>query len=429
MVATVRTDRVAREYSALILDDQVHGSLYTDAEIFADEMDRVFAEGWVYLGHESEVAEPGAFCTKMIGRQSVVMTRAKDSKVHAFYNRCPHRGNKVCLAERGKANSLVCGYHGWGFDLDGKLLGLPYAEGYPADFDKENYGLSRVPRLESYGGFVFASLEPTGISLDQHLGHGKAMIDQLNGLSPEGRVELTAGWMKHRFHSNWKIIVENQVDGYHAMFVHGSLARANKTWADLRDRREESSARSISLGGGHVEIDHSSDYLTGDRTLRWTGGIPEDRVPKYVNAMREAYGDKEGTRRLIAGPPHGNIFPNLFIAEMNIMAVEPVNPDLTIHYTTPVMLAGGGELNARTLRRCEGALGPSGFLIADDAAIAETTQAGLHNHDPEWLALKRGIHKETVEADGRHIAGLMDETPMRGFWYHYRGIMQNAQRG
>lgn len=418
---------VDRDYGSLIRGDRVHGSLYTDAAVFDDEMQRLFSRGWVYVGHESEVAEPGSFCTKMIGRQSVVMTRAASGSIHAFFNRCPHRGNKVCLVEQGKASSLVCAYHGWGFDLDGHLRGLPMPEGFPGDFDKADHGLVPLARLESYGGFVFGSLAPHGIPLEAHLGLGRRMIDQINGLSPEGRIELTAGWMKHRFNANWKILIENQVDGYHGLFVHGSLARANKDWADVRDRREESAARTVDLGNGHVEIDHASDYLTGDRTLRWTGGIPETKVAEYVRAMKDAYGDAEATRRLIAGPPHGNIFPNLFLAEMNIMVIQPVTADTTHHFTTPVMLAGGAELNARTLRRCEGALGPAGFLIADDGAVAETTQAGLGNRAPEWLLLVRGRDNEIVEADGRRIAGLNDETPMRGFWSQYRKVMTEGQ--
>ena len=121
------------------------------------------------------------------------------------------------------------------------------------------------------------------------------------------------------------------------------------------------------------------------------------------------------------------LFPNLSLAEMNIMVIEPVSPTQSIQYTCPVFLEGGDELNARTLRRCEGALGPAGFLIADDAEIGELTQMGVANLEPEWIILSRGMEKEEVLPNGEKLAGLMDETSQRGFWRHYREVMSEGQ--
>lgn len=414
------------DYRRLIEETRVHASLYASPRVFADEMDRIFSRGWVYVGHESEIPQPGDYCLKNVGLQSMILTRHGDGTIHVLHNRCAHRGARVLQAERGHAEKLVCMYHGWSYRNDGALAVVPSSEGYGPSFETSRLGLARAPRVESYGGFVFASLAAGGISLAAHLGHAREMIDMLNGLSPAGRVELTAGWMKHRMRANWKMIVENQVDGYHAPFVHNSLLRANRRFATVRDRKESSPARVRDLGGGHSDIDHASDYRTKGTTLRWTGGIEESRLPGYVAAMKNAYGEEGARQRLIDGPPHAMVWPNLFLAEMSIMIVEPVSADETIHYTTPVQLKVAEELNTRSMRRGEAATGPAGFLIADDAEIAELAQRSAANLEPEWLLISRGLHSEEVLADGTRVAGLMDECPQRGFWRQYRSVMTEA---
>src|SRR5690606_26103301 len=155
------------------------------------------------------------------------------------------------------------------------------------------------------------------------------------------------------------------------------------------------------FGMGHSDIDHASDYRTaGDRLFRGTGGVPESRFPNYIAAMEEADGREEGRRRLIDGPPHAMLAPNLSLAAMEAMVVQPVSASETLQFTTPVILEGADELNRRTIRRCEGALGPAGFLIADDAEIAEITQLGVANREPEWIELTRGLNREEVLPDG-----------------------------
>ena len=397
-------------YSSLVHEDRVHGSLYFDPTVFDDEMERIFHTGWVYVGHDSEVPTPGCFVSKPLGRQAVIMTRAKDNQVHVLYDRCPHRGNKLLQAEKGKAQNLVCAYHAWSFNLDGSFNGMPDLAGCGPDFRKADAALAAVPRVENYRGFVFASMKEEGISLTEHLGNARASIDQLVDLSPVGRVDLSAGWMKHRIRGNWKNLLENQVDGYHAPFVHGSLLAANNDWASERDRRDDSPTTTRDLGMGHSDVNYGPGYQLKGTTLRWTGNIAESKAQAYVTAMRSAYPAEIAQTRLIEGPPHAMIFPNLFIAEMNVMVLDPISADETIHWTTPVLLVEGHEINERTIRRCEGALGPAGFLIADDAEVAELNQAGMKNRKAEWLLLGRGLHDEVRDPDWTRNGGFIDET-------------------
>lgn len=422
-MATAAQQQQAIDYSHLVQEGRLHGSLYTSHAIFEDEMEKIFHRGWSFVAHDSEIPDVGDFVTRKVGTQSLIVLRDKDGECRAFYNRCPHRGATLCHNAAGHKPRITCPYHGWTFALDGRLIGLPDEGAYPAEFDRSQAGMHPVARMDSYGGFLFVNLVPNGISLKQHLGRATDLIDGLLGLSPTGKIRLSAGWMKHKMHSNWKMIVENQVDGYHAQMVHGSLIKANRTFATVRDRKPTSPTRVRDFGMGHTDIDHCSDYrAAGDRLFRWTGGIDPERLPNYVAAMKEAYGESDGTRRLIEGPPHSMLFPNLSLAEMNIMVIEPVSPNASVQFTCPVFLDGADELNARTLRRCEGALGPAGFLIADDAEIGELTQMGVRNLEPEWIILSRGMEQEEI-VDGIRVAGLMDETSQRGFWRHYREVM------
>lgn len=422
------THSISSKYDTLVRPDRVHGSLYTDPDVFSEEMERIYHSGWVFVGHESEVPEVGSYVGKPFGLQTVIMTRDEDLRIHVLYDRCPHRGNKVLQKECGKARGFTCPYHAWSFKLDGTFKAMPDVAGCGPDFDPSEANMVPLARVESYRGFVFGSMKAEGITLTQHLGKSRELIDQLVDLSPTGRIQLTAGWLKHRIQGNWKNILENQVDGYHAPFVHNSLLVANRDWAGERDRRDDSPTTTRDLGMGHSDVDYTHGYRAMGTLLRWTGARDESKAPNYVAAMRGAYSPEVAQDRLIVGPPHATIFPNLFIAEMNVMVLQPINADETVHWTTPVLLEGGHEINERSLRRAEGALGPAGFLIADDSEIAELNQIGIKNRQPEWLALGRGMHDERRQPDGTIVGGLMDETPQRAFWRHYARIMTEAEQ-
>jgi hypothetical protein len=117
------------------------------------------------------------------------------------------------------------------------------------------------------------------------------------------------------------------------------------------------------------------------------------------------------------------IWPNLFLAEMNVMFVEPQAPDRTIAYTTAVLIPGQDALNERTLRRSEGAMGPAGFLIADDGEIGMRNQAGLAAELPEWLMLARGVEDDVTDESGIINRDKSAETPQRGFYSHWASVI------
>jgi phenylpropionate dioxygenase-like ring-hydroxylating dioxygenase large terminal subunit len=413
------------DYAEIVRDDRVHGSVYCEPAVFNDEMERIFHSSWVYAGHESEIPAPGDYVTRRIGRQPMILIRDADSRVQLLHDRCPHRGSRLTQRDRGNTRTLVCSYHGWAFDAGGRFLSMPAAASFPRGGENELH-MRAASRVQAYGGFVFASLAPCGDSLEDHLGKARHWIDMLNGLSPTGKIRLDAGWMRHRIAGNWKGLAENQVDAYHLAHVHASLMRANRDFTTMRDRSDESATRLRDRGNGHVEIDFAPDFRRRQALLGWSGDAAPERVPAYVDAMKEAYGEADAIRRLTDGPPHAVVFPNLFLAEMNVMMIEPVGPHETVQHSTAVILDGGAEINARTLRRCEGALGPAGMLVADDAEIADLQRQGLASAEPAWLLLRRGMESERIEPDGSRSGDLKDETPQRGFWRHYRRAMSQG---
>ncbi len=413
------------QYNTLVQSDRVHTSLYTDPHIFTDELEKIFYHGWVFIGHDSEVPQPGDFITRHVGTQPVIMVRGKDHKVSVLLNRCAHRGTTVCPAERGNARTFTCPYHGWSYNLSGELQGVPYPAGYEESFDKKAHGLTRVPRMESYRGFVFASFSPTGISLTDHLGAAAQLINRACDLSPEGEIELSAGWIKHRYPSNWKMLPENDTDGYHLGFVHRSMLTAVGSQYQ-RFVGEEKSIKSVlrDWGNGHTEIDFVPAY---QQPFEWFGGVSEGMAVSYLAAMERSYGKEETQRRVFAGPPHALIFPNLFLAEMNIAIMQPLNVEECVQLHTPMFLKGAPEFNKRLLRQSEAAMGPGSFLLPEDVTIASRNQLGLLTRNTEWLKLSRGLNREYVDDQEQRVGHMTDETTNRAFWLHYRAVMQNGQ--
>jgi phenylpropionate dioxygenase-like ring-hydroxylating dioxygenase large terminal subunit len=413
--------------AGLVERDRVHGSVYTSTDVFEREMERIFGEGWVFVAHDSEIPEPGDYITRRMGRQPVIVSRASDGSVHVLLNRCAHRGNRVCNVERGNSSSFRCPYHGWTYASDGRLVAVPMRQGYGdrySEVRKEN-GLHAVPRVDVYRGFVFASLSPTGTTLLEHLGRATAAFDRLLGLSPTGQLRLTAGWMKHHQRCNWKMVMENNVDGYHALFTHQSVYDAVKP-AKVSHHPAKVDVIVRDIGGGHAEIDYSEEYASLDEEFVWFGRTPRSRLPEYVEAMEAAHGAEQAHRAFVVGPPHTLIFPNLFLAEMNIMVVEPLAPGETIAYTTPAFLEGGPEMNRKMLRRTEGAMGPAGFLIADDGEIGARNQLGVAARQPEWVTLSRGFESELHDGTGVVNHDKSAETPQRGFWQHWAHVMAGS---
>jgi fatty-acyl-CoA synthase len=358
-------------YRKLIEPTRVHGSLYTDPAVYADELARIWYGSWVYVGHRSEVPSAGDRVRKCIGPAPVDMLRTADGD--------------VTLVE--------------------VLDGAP------------------VPRIEEYQGFVFGCFATDVPPLAEHLGAAAGELDRMARLSPDGEVQLNTGWIRHRTRANWKLIAENETDGYHPQFVHSSVfAATDSPIGGLYT--EESWATNRDLGNGHSELDLRPEFRRLDQSMLWFG-TSESKVPDYVSRMRALHGEAAHPI-LVEGAPHVMIFPNLFVAEVTVFVIQPLAVDLSVQHATAVQLKGAPDMNRRLLQQCIGSVGPAGMLLADDTEMYERNQAGLAVRDPEWLDLSRGLSRETRDDRGLPTGRATDETAMRGFWKHYQRLMTST---
>src|ERR1700728_489957 len=200
---------------------EINRRIFSDPEIFEQEMEHIFGRAWLFLCHESQLKKAGDFFESPMGRDNVLVVRQKDGSLRAFLNTCSHRGNAVCRAEEGNTKNFMCTYHGWTYDLAGQLIGVPgLEEFYKGDLDRSQHGLRSVAQLDTYKGFVFATMDPTAPSLDEYLGAtGRLGLDLI---AERGDMEVLPGIQKFVIDCNWKYTVDNLFDWYHPQITHMS---------------------------------------------------------------------------------------------------------------------------------------------------------------------------------------------------------------
>ncbi|HEU5015164.1 MAG TPA: SRPBCC family protein [Roseiflexaceae bacterium] len=188
---------------------------YTDPAMLPIEQERVFGSTWQLVGRLEQARNAGDFFTCSVGDEPLVVTRASDGTLHAFYNVCRHRAGSVAEGS-GNRKIFQCSYHGWTYELDGRLRTTPEWEGVRC-FDKTQYGLKPV-RVDSWGPFVFVNLSEDAPSLQEVLGRIPAETAHM----PLDRM----GFYKrvdYEIACNWKVYVDNYLEGYHIPLAHPGL--------------------------------------------------------------------------------------------------------------------------------------------------------------------------------------------------------------
>jgi phenylpropionate dioxygenase-like ring-hydroxylating dioxygenase large terminal subunit len=426
---SVPTDEFLR---SLVQDGRVHSRIYTDQAIFDLEMERIFHTTWVYVGHESEVPKAGDFQSRTLGRTPVIMVRGKDNQVRVLVNRCRHRGAQVVETESGNTKMLRCWYHGWTYDLTGALADVTERGGYGPEFKMEDMGLSKVPRMDSHRGFIFASLKDQGESLADFLGPAASQFDMLVDASPTGEIYVDAGVNKTEYLGNWKLV---GMDGYHPNFVHASVvaawARNSESGIGAMHREDpfsdEALTRTRDYGHGHAMLDFRAQRLKSYKKhaeflSKVAGGA------KYVDDMHKAFGkDRAELLISLAGDPHLGVFPNLQLIGNQVRIITPVAPGLTQVTMAMVRLGGvSDELNTMRVRQHESFYGPAGSGSPDDAEIFERVQRGMAAEVNPWIEISRGMHREEVDADGSIVGRITDEVPQRGQMKYWLQLMTQA---
>ncbi|MEU6261515.1 SRPBCC family protein [Streptomyces sp. NPDC047043] len=321
--------------------------IFVDDDIFKAELAQLFRRAWLFVGHESQIPEPGDFFSSRMGTDSVLLTRDTEGEVHVLLNSCRHRGMKVCRYDSGNTLDFTCPYHGWSYSVDGELVdtpgdlfGVPHLRNaYGGKLRREDWGLVRPGRTVNYRGLIFATWDPDAPSFEDYVGSFRFWLnnlaDSLGGI--EAGAETIVGVQKWRVPANWKFVAENFLgDSYHADTTHASVESVgigpagaggtrHGTGPGALAARRATFQRSVTWPDlGHGACDSPDE----DRPSPTFADHPEltDYFAELSRARRET--------RLAAGHPVGangpaTMFPNMSLHALGfpktIMVAHPIS--------------------------------------------------------------------------------------------------------
>jgi choline monooxygenase len=194
-------------------------SYYLSDDTYQSERERIFGRTWQLVARLDDLARPGDFVPASIIDEPIVITHGLDGQLRGFYNVCRHRAGQVALA-KGNRKSLQCRYHGWTYGLDGSLRAAPEME-ETEEFAKEQFGLTPI-RVERWGPFVFANLDSDAPELHDVMGAIPAEV-QRAGYDVESMRLVER--REYLIECNWKVYVDNYLEGYHLPIAHPELFR------------------------------------------------------------------------------------------------------------------------------------------------------------------------------------------------------------
>jgi phenylpropionate dioxygenase-like ring-hydroxylating dioxygenase large terminal subunit len=423
--------------ATLIEPGRVHRRVYSDPDVFELEMERIFGRAWLFVGHTSQVPNAGDYITTELGRQPIIMCRHRDGSVHVLLNRCSHRGAKVVNERRGHAPRLVCCYHGWTYDTDGKLTNVPVPEGCAEGFDKAAFGLARAPRVGEYRGFVFASLAASGGSFEDHIGAMKGNIDDLVDRAPDGELALDAGMHRYVYNGNWKLQVENVLDSYHVPFGHASTV--NKDGVQFARREGDTKGAAVIETEKKQTAGSWKDrksYIVGNGH-GWTSNTTLDdgkRASPAFDEYKAALAAKVGAERaaqILTPRLHNSlIYPNMSIMGLNIhvRVIKPLAVDRTEVTIYPIRLVGAPPaMNFGNIRLLNVTHSAASFVQTDDLESFVRTQKGLQSHLTDWVDISRGLGAEEPDRALNATRGLAThEMVVRAQYKAWLGYMREA---
>lgn len=398
---------------------------FTDADVLGAERRSIFDRCWLYLAHESEIPDKGSFVLREVGGRGILFVRGKDGQPRAFLNTCPHRGAQVCRHQSGKAKTFQCFYHGWVFANTGELRSQPGADHYSENFNEGGRSnLVAVPRLDCYRDFWFVNFDAGAQSLEEYLGAACEWIDVICDQA-EAKMEIVGGTQEYAINANWKLLVENSVDGYHALTTHATyidyLLNASGSMADVPFE-----GIAHDLGNGHAVIEYRAPW--GRPVAQWIPAWGEEgkRELTGIRERLEARCGGQRAKRIAESNRNMLIFPNLIINDIMAVTVRtfyPVRPNFM--QVSAWALAPTEESPwARKYRLFNFLefLGPGGFATPDDVEALEQCQRGYENMlEAPWNDISKGLNQAQPQYD--------DELQMRVFWSRWHEYVQAGLEG
>jgi salicylate 5-hydroxylase large subunit len=394
---------------------RIPSAVYTDQAIYDRELERIFyGPHWSYVGLEIEVPEPGCFKRTAIGERSVIMIRNRQGEVNVLENRCAHRAMRFCQERSGKVKTLVCPYHQWNYNHDGKLLGVPFRNGVkgnggmPADFQLEDHGLNKL-KVAVRNGVVFACFDHEVEPLEEYLGPD---ILECFDRTFNGRKLVLLGYSRQRIPGNWKLMMENIKDPYHPGLLHTWFVTFGLWRADNESRLKlDRHARHAAM------ISRRSDQVTknveeGVTSYRKNMQLHE---PLLLDIVHEDWWGRDTVCMT-------TVFPNvIFQQQINSLSTRqilPLGPDkFDFVWTHFGFEDDDAEMIERRLRQAN-LFGPAGFVSADDGEVIEFSQEGFEQ-DKDFATL--------CELDGVGVGStdhMVTETLIRGMYRYWREVME-----
>lgn len=299
----INTAEFAETFRRELDEGLVPARVLNDPELYSLERDRLFPRVWSFIGHESEISKPGDYALRYIGEDPFVFVRDEHGEIHVLFNACRHRGTQICRAETGNTSHFRCPYHGWTYDNAGNLVGMPAAKDTAIGLDRSQWGLIEAAQVDTYGGMVFACLDPEAPSLAEYLGDTAYYLDMLFELNDFEVVGAPHRWIMD---ANWKSGAENfGGDDYHLLYLHRSMFDVGAIQIPFHANMI---GHHVLTGNGHaldLSIAENPDELAF-----W--GFPEEITSKYDRSRLDPAQFNLAQRSRVFV---GTVFPNLsFIA-------------------------------------------------------------------------------------------------------------------
>ncbi|NLZ09786.1 MAG: Rieske 2Fe-2S domain-containing protein [Alcaligenaceae bacterium] len=421
--------------NALVRPAEVHKDLFISEEIFQLEMEHLFANTWVYVGHASQVPKPGDYYSTTVGTEPVIMVRDADNSIKVLYNRCPHKGVMLVHDTYGNAGRFFrCSYHAWSFKLNGNLLALPLKRGYDQEFFKTteaSQGMAAVENVRNYRDFIFCRLNPEGQSFEDFFGESLSTLDNMVDRSPEGKLEVAGGVLRYMHNCNWKMLVDNQSDTCHPMVAHESSAgTAVKVWEEAPEGTPKPMAveqfapfmspyefyegmgiRVWENGHGHTGVSNSIHAAYSE-------------VPGYFEAMTAAYGEERAKAILDDVRHNTTYFPNIMVKGpiQTLRIFKPISAGKTLVESWTFRLVGAPDkLLERTLMYTRLINAPTSVVGNDDLEMYERAQQGLVSSGLDWVNVAR-LYEPGEENRKNEVTNGTNEWQMRNqyrAWANY----------